>query len=509
VLVQFNDAKWTFDPAELKLYDLHAGQQVKWVGSDDDVPAGSIGEVLGPSYDGVEVKFLTGTWTFKPDQLEAEWAYDVTDFEQTLQTIANGIIIAEQVALSWGLINGGVSLLEAVVKHKDHFSKGVGLGLGKAAKDGTFQAFLTPLAVMKSTALKGFYDGITGENNPYGTAAQQVAVTGTAWIGLSQAALFAGAPAWLAGYAGFASLVSQMGLMSVVAKLCAWLGITAASGAPLYGAAATSALAAAVGGPAIAASIVGIAAGGGAFVLYKAFRAAAVAIKNVAYVPEESNVSEEMKFVFGMFFRVIYVQLQAHAAKQYLVKETGLPLADLQALLNESKEDPKKMEKLGELVVSVGLRLLVTRQQLHHFDHIGKKASGQPTTGNDRTVRDEHNERWRSNFKLNAPDSMHCSQCGKAYTLENGKKKKKKRWNHVAAHVRMDGAPGLISTCKLCNSRELPWLMFGRGDFTAFSSEDASHYDSPPHRTTKGAPLEYINKLQSLYRAYHSPRSRL
>lgn len=49
---------------------LRAGDRVMWVGADEDVPAGSVGEVLGVMFPGRTcVRFPSGKYNFKPEQL--------------------------------------------------------------------------------------------------------------------------------------------------------------------------------------------------------------------------------------------------------------------------------------------------------------------------------------------------------------------------------------------------------------------------------------------------------
>jgi hypothetical protein len=45
------------------------GVSVTWTGHDNDIPAGSVGEVIGYNQKGCRVKFPNGTWTFKNEQL--------------------------------------------------------------------------------------------------------------------------------------------------------------------------------------------------------------------------------------------------------------------------------------------------------------------------------------------------------------------------------------------------------------------------------------------------------
>lgn len=53
----------------LRQCGLDLGQSVRWVASDEDVPPGHIGEVLGCSPTGVLVRFPGGTWYFSPHEL--------------------------------------------------------------------------------------------------------------------------------------------------------------------------------------------------------------------------------------------------------------------------------------------------------------------------------------------------------------------------------------------------------------------------------------------------------
>jgi len=46
------------------------GMKVRWKGSDEDIPAGEVGEVAGGTKDGhVRVKFKKGTWSFPPSEI--------------------------------------------------------------------------------------------------------------------------------------------------------------------------------------------------------------------------------------------------------------------------------------------------------------------------------------------------------------------------------------------------------------------------------------------------------
>merc|ERR1719261_314552 len=79
VRVKFLNDIWTFQPAELvkvgsvsdgtdKL-GLRIGDDVRWTAADKDIVAGSIGQILGFRDDRVRVRFANGTWTFKPQEL--------------------------------------------------------------------------------------------------------------------------------------------------------------------------------------------------------------------------------------------------------------------------------------------------------------------------------------------------------------------------------------------------------------------------------------------------------
>ena len=49
------------------------GDRVQWTGSDDDVPEGAVGTVVGFKGNGnVRVEFPKGTWGFPPDELRPE-----------------------------------------------------------------------------------------------------------------------------------------------------------------------------------------------------------------------------------------------------------------------------------------------------------------------------------------------------------------------------------------------------------------------------------------------------
>jgi len=79
VRVKFLNDIWTFQPAELvkvgsvsdgtdKL-GLRIGDDVRWTAADKDIVAGSIGQIIGFRDDRVRVRFANGTWTFKPQEL--------------------------------------------------------------------------------------------------------------------------------------------------------------------------------------------------------------------------------------------------------------------------------------------------------------------------------------------------------------------------------------------------------------------------------------------------------
>eukprot|EP01047_Picozoa_sp_COSAG01_P103358 COSAG01_NODE_32830_length_574_cov_1.837895_1_plen_76_part_10 len=57
-----------------------AGDAVTWTGSDDDVPAGTVGKVLGYNDAGkVRVQFPAGTWAFPEGKLRAAGKFATGD----------------------------------------------------------------------------------------------------------------------------------------------------------------------------------------------------------------------------------------------------------------------------------------------------------------------------------------------------------------------------------------------------------------------------------------------
>ncbi|MES2644203.1 MAG: hypothetical protein V4850_32255 [Myxococcota bacterium] len=116
---------------------------------------------------------------------------------------------------------------------------------------------------------EGLRDGANGVDRSGATAVRHgMRAVGVLGAGTAGAAL-AGAGS-LTGYAGLATGVSTLGLGGATTTIASVAGLTAATGAPLAGAAATSAVVAAVGGPLIAAAAVvgGVAAVG--YGIYKA-----------------------------------------------------------------------------------------------------------------------------------------------------------------------------------------------------------------------------------------------
>jgi len=109
-------------------------------------------------------------------------------------------------------------------------------------------------------------NGAKGDQVAYDQSSAAV----TAAIGAAKAsAIASGAGAGIASYAGLASCVSSLGLGSAVTTATSMAGITAASGAPLVGAAATAALTTAIGGPAVAGAVLAGGVGAGAYGAYK------------------------------------------------------------------------------------------------------------------------------------------------------------------------------------------------------------------------------------------------
>ena len=118
-------------------------------------------------------------------------------------------------------------------------------------------------------AWEGLLDGARGEDNSGKVAKQQACGAAVVIGGAVLSASAAGAGA-LTGYAGIASAVSTLGAGSATTALASAVGLTAASGAPLVGAAATTALVSAVGGPVVAAGLVVASVSAVGFGVYKA-----------------------------------------------------------------------------------------------------------------------------------------------------------------------------------------------------------------------------------------------
>lgn len=89
VRVKFPSGTWIFKPEELRKvgisddaderHGLRANDAVLWTYADDDIAAGSKGTVVGFKGDRVQVKFPNGTWTFKPEELLSEASPSVKD----------------------------------------------------------------------------------------------------------------------------------------------------------------------------------------------------------------------------------------------------------------------------------------------------------------------------------------------------------------------------------------------------------------------------------------------
>eukprot|EP00929_Paragymnodinium_shiwhaense_P044390 TRINITY_DN22785_c0_g1_i1.p1 TRINITY_DN22785_c0_g1~~TRINITY_DN22785_c0_g1_i1.p1 ORF type:complete len:318 (+),score=62.29 TRINITY_DN22785_c0_g1_i1:108-1061(+) len=78
---------------------FQVGDSVKWIGSDQDVPAGSIGQVVGFNDDGVNVQFDHGVFNFLPSELnvvtqaEAE-AYKSKEASYSMYTTWGLVLLA-------------------------------------------------------------------------------------------------------------------------------------------------------------------------------------------------------------------------------------------------------------------------------------------------------------------------------------------------------------------------------------------------------------------------------
>ena len=71
VKVKFPKGSWRFKPSEIVRAPIQPQSYVQWTSHDDDVPIGSLGEVVGDLNDEgkVKVRFAKGTWSFKPEDL--------------------------------------------------------------------------------------------------------------------------------------------------------------------------------------------------------------------------------------------------------------------------------------------------------------------------------------------------------------------------------------------------------------------------------------------------------
>ncbi|CAE7453444.1 CML22 [Symbiodinium natans] len=72
VKVQFAKGCWRFAPETLFAHEMQLGSFVTWSSHDDDVPKGDVGRVIGikPDEGRLRVQFPKGTWTFKANKLK-------------------------------------------------------------------------------------------------------------------------------------------------------------------------------------------------------------------------------------------------------------------------------------------------------------------------------------------------------------------------------------------------------------------------------------------------------
>lgn len=109
---------------------------------------------------------------------------------------------------------------------------------------------------------RAYFDSVQGVNNAKWAAVEEGAETAFTVIGAMTSASAAGAGS-LAGYAGMASVVSQMGLGSLMTTVAGLMGSNVA------GAAATSVVTAAVGGPVVMGALLAGGAGIAAYGTYE------------------------------------------------------------------------------------------------------------------------------------------------------------------------------------------------------------------------------------------------
>ncbi|CAK9034840.1 unnamed protein product [Durusdinium trenchii] len=71
VQVKFPNGTWRFKPYQLVRAHVQPRSYVQWTGSDDDIPKGEIGRVVGDLNDEgrILVQFCKGRWRFKPEEL--------------------------------------------------------------------------------------------------------------------------------------------------------------------------------------------------------------------------------------------------------------------------------------------------------------------------------------------------------------------------------------------------------------------------------------------------------
>jgi len=128
----------------LRQCGLGLGQSVQWVASDEDVPPGQIGEVLGCSPAGILVRFPGGTWYFSPNELViVSQSSSATGWESTGNEAASienahpGAVLAEPSEAVHAIpSSGGVS----AVSTKEPVAAESAAGMGLRCSVGSLQA---------------------------------------------------------------------------------------------------------------------------------------------------------------------------------------------------------------------------------------------------------------------------------------------------------------------------------------------------------------------------------
>lgn len=114
---------------------FEVGDHVKWIGADQDVPAGSIGKVVGFEEDGIDVKENRGVFNFLPSELEmvsedeAE-AYEAAQSKGYWTTW--GVVL-----IAVGAVVAGVSCWFHRSRSKGKSARGVAGSLTSGSESGT------------------------------------------------------------------------------------------------------------------------------------------------------------------------------------------------------------------------------------------------------------------------------------------------------------------------------------------------------------------------------------